>query len=305
MYLALFIAVIIIMAAISARGIRNNCTVLGKTNVIDSEILGEKRKIWVYVPPCAKDPANHHQRYPVVYLLDGNSLFASVNGIVQELTGIKGTRECPDMIVVAIPNTNRLRDLTPTNYMYGPEGDKINGFEATGGGNLFIDFIEQELIPYIDSVYPTSANKTILGHSLGGLAVMNMLINRPQLFDAYIAIDPSMWWDGKKLLKQAWEVLRSESYHGKSLYLGIANNMPAGMDVQEVRKDTSPQMAHMRSVLELQDMLKVCSRNNGLKCSFKYYSECDHNSVSPKAGYDALRFLFSYQKQPQPLTGER
>ncbi|HTD99216.1 MAG TPA: alpha/beta hydrolase-fold protein [Mucilaginibacter sp.] len=292
------------MAAISARSIRNNCIVLGKTNTIKSEILGEKRKIWVYVPPCAKDPASRDQRYPVVYLLDGNSLFASVNGIVQELTGIKGTKECPDMIVVAIPNTNRVRDLTPTKYLYGPEGNKIDDFEASGGGDKFMDFIEQELVPYIDSVYPTSSYKTILGHSLGGLAVMNILVNRPRLFDAYIAIDPSMWWDDKKLLKQAWEVLGSETYRGKSLYLGIANNMPAGMDVQEVRRDTSPQTAHMRSVLELEDLLKI-TPNNGLKCSFKYYGECDHNSVSPKAGYDALRFLFSYQKQPQPLAGER
>lgn len=294
MYLALFIMVIIVMAAVSARSIKNNGIVLGKTSIIRSEILGEKRKIWVYVPPCAKDPANSAQRYPVVYLLDGNSLFASVNGIVQELTGIKGNRECPDMIVVAIPNTNRTRDLTPTNYLLGPEGNPIAGFEATGGGEKFIDFIAHELVPYIECTYPATSSRAIMGHSFGGLTVMNILVNRPQLFDAYIAIDPSMWWDGKKLLKQAQKVLKQPKYKGKSLYLGVANTMPAGMSLQQVRSDTSPQTAHMRSVLALEDWLKK-NPDNGLKCNFKYYSECDHNSVSGKAGYDAIRFLFSYE----------
>jgi predicted alpha/beta superfamily hydrolase len=291
MYFALFLLVIVVMAAASARTIKNNFFVLGKSNTIDSKILGEKRKVWVYVPASAKDPANSGKMYPVVYLLDGDAHFSWLNKMVQELNGINGARLCQDMIVVAIPNVNRTRDLTPSNYLYGPDGNQIKGFEASGGGEKFADFIGKELVPYIDSVYPTDAYRALLGHSFGGLAVMNIAVSRSELFSAYVAIEPSMWWDNKKLLNQVPEALKEGKFSGKSLFLGIANNMPAGMDITKVRSDTSSASAHMRSVLELVDVFED-NPDGRLQYSYKYYNECDHNSVPAKAAYDAMNFLF-------------
>jgi len=291
MYFALFLLVIVVMAAASARTIKNNYFVLGKSNSIDSKILGEKRKVWIYVPASAKDPANSGKTYPVVYLLDGDAHFSWLNKMVQQLSGVNGVRLCQDMIVVAIPNINRTRDLTPSNYLYGPGGDQIKGFEVSGGGGKFIDFIEKELVPYIDSVYPTDAYRALFGHSFGGLAVMNMAVSRSELFNAYVAIEPSMWWDNKKLLKQVREALKEGKFNGKSLFLGIANNMPAVMDIKEVRSDASATTAHMRSVLELADILDD-NPDGSLKYTYKYYSDCDHNSVPAKAAYDAMNFLF-------------
>src|SRR6201999_1400890 len=99
---------------------------------------------------------------------------------------------------------------------------------GTGGGENFTAFIEKELMPHIDSLYPTAPYRILIGHSLGGLMVINTMVNHPNLFSAYIAIDPSMWWDDRKLLQQTATVLTREKFTGKTLFLAIANTMPAG-----------------------------------------------------------------------------
>jgi len=63
------------------------------------------------------------------------------------------------------------------------------------GGNKFLDFMEDELIPRIEKAYPASSYRTFVNHSFVGLSVINALINRQHLFNYYVAIDPSLWWD--------------------------------------------------------------------------------------------------------------
>src|SRR6202012_3769275 len=108
----------------------------------------------------------------------------------------------------------------------------------TGGGDNFLDFIGKELIPYIDAHYPTTTYRVISGHSLGGLAVINALFNHPQLFKGYIAIDPSIWWDGQRWIKKYEPELSQRDFGNKSLFVGIANNIPPGMDTVSILKDT-------------------------------------------------------------------
>src|SRR6185369_3299172 len=95
------------------------------------------------------------QRYPVVYLLDGDAHFPSVVGLVQQLSQVNGNTVVPEMIVVAIPNTDRTRDLTPTHVSTDAPFMDSNFARTSGGGENFISFIEKELMPHIDSVYPT------------------------------------------------------------------------------------------------------------------------------------------------------
>src|SRR5258708_21752617 len=115
-----FFALVIALASANAQTVKNNQVVLGNTDSVNSKILNEKRKIWVHVP--ASDPHGLFtpQRYPVVYLLDGDAHFASVAGMIQQLSEVNGNLVCPDMIVVGITNTNRTRDLTPTAIPDGP-----------------------------------------------------------------------------------------------------------------------------------------------------------------------------------------
>jgi predicted alpha/beta superfamily hydrolase len=115
------------------------------------------------------------------------------------------------------------------------------------------------------------------------------------MFNAYVAIDPSMWWDNKKLLIQANEVMKQKTFEGKSLFLGIADTMPAGMDTLHIQNDTSALTTHIRSIFQLRDLLLKYPQN-GLVWHYKYYKDESHGSVPLLAEYDAMRFIFSHNK---------
>lgn len=266
--------------------------VIGKTDKVQSKILGEERKIWVYVPDEGRNRIFGKQRYPVVYLLDGDDHFYSVVGMVQQLSS-NGNTICPKMIVVGIPNTDRTRDLTPTHIDADLPFMDSTSSKTSGGGDQFIAFLEKELMPYIEAQYPTAPYTMLIGHSFGGLAVMQAFTHHTHLFNSYICIDPSMRWDKQKLLKQAQKALAERKFIGKSLYLGIANTMDAGMDIKKVQKDTSENTKHIRSILALQASLEK-NKQNGLKYRGKYYAEDTHNSVPLITEYDALRFFFDF-----------
>ncbi len=275
--------------AFSQGKVEKGSIVIGKTDSVQSTILGENRKIWVHVPDGGAS-----QKYPVVYVLDGDGHFSSVVGMIQQLSIINGNTMCPKMIVVGIPNTDRTRDLTPTHIDADPAMMMDSAFAKTsGGGENFIAFMEKELMPYIEAKYPTVPYKMLIGHSFGGLAVMQTFTHHNHLFNSYICIDPSMWWDKQKLLKQAQKVLAEKKFEGKSLYLGIANTMEDGMDINKVQKDTSAATKHIRSILALQVAFEK-NKQNGLKYRGKYYADDTHGSAPLIAEYDALRFFFDF-----------
>jgi len=261
-----------------------NQIIIGSIDSLYSNILGEQRKIWVHIPQSAE--RSSLKNYPVLYLLDGNGHFYSVTGMIKQLSTINGNLICPEMIVVGIPNTDRRRDLTPSHT-----GDSIN---TSGGGEKFTAFLEKELIPYVDSNYPTRPYRTLIGHSLGGLLVINTLINHPTIFNNYVAIDPSLYWDDQKLLKQAAIALEQEKFEDKSLYVAIASTRN-GMDTTTAQKDTTRATLSFRSRLQF---CKIAAANNknGLNFAWKYYNDENHGSIPLIAEYDALHFMFPWLK---------
>ncbi len=271
----------------------NNKIVLGKVDSVYSSILGEQRKVWVYVPNSFGSDTS--TRYPVVYLLDGDGHFESVAGMIQQLSEVNGNTNCPQMIVVAIPNTDRTRDLTPTHIVSDLPAMDSSFSKTTGGGENFVAFMEKELMPHIDSVYRTQPYRMLIGHSFGGLTVMNVITNHTKLFNAYIAIDPSMWYDKERFLKATEQKLAQKKYDGIKLYLGIANTMPEGMTVEKMLKDTAAETRHIRSIFEMDKFIKA-NRQNGLQFASKYYADDDHGSVPLISEYDGLRFIFNYYK---------
>jgi|SRR5450432_205274 len=287
-----FITALLFLMSIQGYAQTNTDIVIGKSEVIYSKLLKENRTIWVHLPRSANDPLFKSQRYPVLYLLDGDAHFSSVTGMIQQFSEINGNSLCPEMIVVGIPNTDRTRDLTPSHTNINFSGDST-GVNTSGGGEIFTSFIEKELIPHMDSLYPTAPYRVFVGHSLGGLTVMNTLLHHPQLFNAYLAIDPSMWWDKQRLLHQTEPILMQEKFNGKTLFLGIANTMSPGMDTAKVRKDTTGNSIHIRSILLLADALKK-ENSNGLRWEYKYYNEEDHGSVPLMSEYDGLKFIFNF-----------
>ncbi len=154
-------------------------------------------------------------------------------------------------------------------------------------------------MPYIDKQYPTESYKILIGHSLGGLMVMQAFTHHTNMFNGYVSIDPSMWWAKEGLLQEVKDVLKNKNFAGKSLFLGIANTMDGDMKIEKVPQDKSDATKHIRSILKLRDYLEA-NKQNGLSFQTKFYNEDDHGSVPLIAEYDALRFFFNYY--PLKLT---
>jgi uncharacterized protein len=279
--------------------------VTGSVDTVYSAILKEKRTIWVSLPASARDKQLYPQRYPVVYLLDGNNHFATVTAMINQLTPENGNFILPEMIVVGILNTNRARDFTPWPsdwWVFGPPSP----LEHTGGGEDFDRFLEKELIPYIDSLYPTAPFRVLIGHSLGGLAAANVLINHTSLFNGYILVDPSMWYDNGRFLQRVNEAMHKKRFDNTTLFLGIAHSMGPGLDIRTVRRDTAAGSIHTRNILHFVDIIRAnasqikgrMSKGNGLRFDYRYYPDDSHMSAPLVTEYDGLRSLFDFYPLP-------
>jgi uncharacterized protein len=271
----------------------NNQISIGKIDTLHSKILGENRKIWVHVPGNEAGGIYAKSKYPVLYLLDGDAHFSSVVGMIQQLSTVNGNSVLPEMIVVGITNTNRTRDLTPVHVDSDPPFMDSTFSKKTGGGENFIAFMEKELMPYIDANYPTQPYKILVGHSFGGLAVMQVLTKHTDLFNAYVCIDPSMWYNKMNFLKETKKVISEKKFDGKTLYLGIANTMSEGMTAAKLAKDTVSNNNHIRSIFALDKHIKA-SKTNGLRYLSKYYPNDTHSSVPLITEYDGLRYIFEF-----------
>jgi hypothetical protein len=274
----LFATSVLVLLSFCINAQNNESITIGKKEIIYSKVLNESRKIWIYTPNTTAYNASPDKRYPVLYLLDGDAHFYSTVGIIQQLSQANGNGVLPEMMVVGIENTNRFRDLVPS--------------ADVNNKNPFVDFLSTELMPYIDTNYNTSTYKLLVGHSLGGLTAIDMLAKFPQLFNAYIAIDPSMWFDNEKFLNNTMAQFPKQNMNGKRLFIATANTMPNSMTISQLKKDNSDETQHIRSIFKLDKFLKA--NNNGLLYAQKYYEQERHNTAPLISEYDGLRFIFDY-----------
>lgn len=187
--------------------------VIGHSFVMDSAVLAEKRRIAVYLPA---DYAETKQRYPILYLLDGGAKedFHHITGIVQ-VSVANGLMD--PVIIIGIENTERRRDMTgPTE---DPEDKKIA--PRVGGSARFRQFLKDELVPRIEKDFRGNGERTLLGESLAGLFVVETFFEEPGLFQRYISVSPSLWWNDDFLLDKAPERLKTLPLQGKTLYLTV------------------------------------------------------------------------------------
>jgi predicted alpha/beta superfamily hydrolase len=194
-----FLASLICLSHLSAQvheAAERKPILLGIADEIHSYELDENRTLNIYLPPGYNGTSD--TTYPVIYLLDGseNEDYIHIVGLVQFLHMID---TLPGCIIVGIANVNRKRDFTfPTTVIKDKEA-----YPTTGGSEKFIAFVEKELQPYIDKKYKVSASKTLVGQSLGGLLATEILLRKPALFDRYLIVSPSLWWDNESLLTKA------------------------------------------------------------------------------------------------------
>ena len=167
---------------------------IGHKVTLPSKVLHQDRVLNIYLPH--NYDATSDTRYPVIYLLDGSidEDFIHISGLVQ-FGSFSWINMLPESIVVGIANIDRKRDFT------WPSKSKLDQdeFPTSGHSKKFIDFIAQELQPYINNTYKTNETKTIVGQSLGGLLASEILFKNPDLFDNYVIISPSLWWDEQSL----------------------------------------------------------------------------------------------------------
>jgi predicted alpha/beta superfamily hydrolase len=165
-----------------------------------SSVLGETRRINVYVPP--RYEACPSRRFPVLYMPDGGEAedFPHVATAVAELIRTGTIRP---VIVVGIENTVRRRDMTPPTR--APADLKVT--REPGGAGRFRAFLRDELIPTIEARYRVSDESAIMGESLAGLFVLDALLAHSPRFDTYIALDPSLWWNAGAMARELPERL--------------------------------------------------------------------------------------------------
>lgn len=230
-------------------------------------------------------PRNYHQstkEYPVLYTLDADYSFAIAHNTVEHfvdrndmqeiiIVGIAYPGASQDMFTYRI---NRSRDYTPTNTAFGGYGHEAE--KVSGGADLFLDFLNIELIPFIDNTYRTiDDDRGIVGHSFGGLIGTYALLTRPELFQRYIIVSPSLWYDDKLCLKLEDDYSRSnKSLYAKAFFC-------AGWE----GKDMTILMHELVSTLERR-------KYTGLTVQGLTFPNETHNSVFPGALSRGLLYIY-------------
>ncbi len=191
---AVSLAAPVLMASAQATPTAAQPLSIGETFTLDSKVMGETRRINVYLPAGYRERAD--VKVPVLYMPDGGIAedFLHVAGLMQ-VSMANGTMR--PFMLVGIENTQRRRDMTgPTEVA---SDRKIA--PVVGGAATFRAFIRDELMPEIDRRYRTTGETAIVGESAAGLFIMETFVLSPDMFDAYIAIDPSLWWNDRALAK--------------------------------------------------------------------------------------------------------
>ncbi len=252
--------------------------VLGEIIELQSKILSEKRVLNIYLPE-GYNPTDS-VKYPVIYLLDGSADedFIHIVGIVQ-YDSFEWINQLPKSIVVGIASVDRRRDFTfPTTI----QSDK-KLYPTTGHSDKFISFIETELQPFIENKYKTTQSKTIIGQSLGGLLETEILFKKPNLFNKYIIISPSLWWDNGSLLNQNAAILNDDFKQQIDIYIGVGKE---GLTPTEI-----PRVMEVDANL-LAEKLKE-SKSKTLNVLFDYLPQEDHATIMHQAVMNAFRQLNS------------
>lgn len=264
--------------------------ILGEQHQIRSALLQETQSYSVFLP-TNYDP---NRSYPVIYLLDGPDHSRKLLGIIEGLSdGLWPA--LPDLILVGLDNRQRMRDYTPTHTLLLPNGEPgAATYAQSGGGPRFLDFIEQELKPRLASQYATSGVSILIGHSFGGLLALEALRSGRQ-FNAYIAIDPSLWFDYPGYYQQLTHGLTASApATPAALFIAASDNaFTPGLGLSQ---------RHRELIGELGSTLAASgnapSRKPGLTAEYRFYPASDHSSLVLPALHEGLLWLFDGYRLP-------
>ncbi|MBB1337850.1 alpha/beta hydrolase-fold protein [Pseudoalteromonas sp. SR44-2] len=236
-----------------------------QTHTINSLILNELRTVVVQLPKSYQ--ANPNKVYPVIYRLDGAGNIPLISAVMDRL---QNNNRAPEVIIVGIENTNRLRDLYPT-VNKEPQGPVGEG----GGAARFLAFIEQELMPLINKNYRTHHFNVIAGGSAAGVFTLYTMQANPELFQAHIAYSPAVWWNYGAPVKAAKAFINKSKDLSNYVYINIGEE--AG--IMRERYD------------ELQQSLQS-HKVRGLRFFSDAFDDVSHNLTSVAGAFNAYHNLF-------------
>ncbi len=241
---------------------------LGEKFSLQSKILNEGRSMLVYLPD---DYQRVEKKFPVIYVLDGNENFKHVCGAVNFLSS-RGY--IPSSLVVAIINVDRTRDFSPTHIEQVP---------TSGGAELFHQFLNKELIPYIDNTYKASSYRVLVGHSFGGTFATYSLLEHTDVFNSYIAISPFLMWDENVMLNTAINELPKKFRDHKVFFMTLGNEPNYFSTIDE--------------------FVALINEKNPRNLSFHYrfLKEENHTSIPYLSTYYGLQAIFSEWQLPDAI----
>lgn len=246
--------------------------VIGESLELVSKTMQETRRINVVLPDAyQQDPS---KAYPVIYMPDGGVTedFLHIAGLMQVLIANGSMRP---FILVGIENTVRRRDMT------GPSESDLDkkAIPNLGGAEMYRRFLIRELIPEIEQRYRTTQERALVGESLAGLFTIETLFQTPDVFQSYIAIDPSLWWNDEKLIADFAKKLQSQPRLAKNLFFASSGQVGMATAIQR--------FAHM---------LKA-SQPEGLSWTYEHFAKETHATIYHPAALVAFRTVFKSESE--------
>ena len=256
---------------------------IGERVTIQSQILGEERTILISTPA---NYARSTERYPVLYMTDGDTHLTHTRGTVDFLAA---NGLMPDLIIVGVANTDRARDLSPTHWVRPALPGEPQGPNTSGGADKFLDFFAKELFPYVESHYRTLSYRVFAGHSLGGLLALHIMVARPDMFNAYIAASPALTWDDDYPLRTTKAFFKDRKVFPKTLFVAMGN--------EEAGHPKPTRFDWLRDTL---GRVKA----EGFVRGFMLMEDESHGSMVLRTHYWGLRKIFDGWRLPvDPKTG--
>lgn len=285
MNIQLFCILIAFLLPIGARAqvssVRGSGITMGERLDFYSQRLKGNSVVNVYLPSGYKE--SDTTRYPVVYLLDGalDEDFLHVTGLYQFYSS-EWVGYIDKSIVVGIVASDRRKHYT---FRTSIASDSIK-YPSSGHSEEFMDYLERELQPFINSRYRTTRHKTLIGQSLAGLFATEVLFKRPTLFTRYLIVSPSIWWDNGSILGYDPSSLKTLK-HQVQIYIGVGKE---GLTPSATGR-TMEQDAKLLS-RKIEGLV-----NKNLNLYFDYLPSEDHATVLHQALANALRYCsHNYKK---------
>lgn len=248
------------------------------TETLTSKVLSEERTVVVQLPKSYTE--NPDKKYPIIYRLDGATTLVMLNAVLESL---QSQRAAPEVIVVAIENTDRLRDLYPT-VNQDPNGPVGYG----GGGAKFLQFITSELMPMVESKYRVHDFRVIAGASAAGTFSLYAMQQAPELFNAALTYSAAVWWAQGATAKTTVEFLKNNKKLDHYLYTAIGNEGAPMRDYYDAM---------------ISDIRK--NKPDGLRWHNDVFSDVPHNLVTDAASFKAYYSLFySEYMRPKDYDGD-